>query len=52
MLSTMRPPTDFFSAMLLGILALLVGFGIATVITGALTDVLAELGEAARALFH
>jgi hypothetical protein len=52
MLSTMRPPTGIFSATLLGILALLVGFGIATVITGALPDVLAEWGEAARALFH
>jgi hypothetical protein len=52
MLSTMRPPPGIFSAMLLGILALLVGFGITTVITGALPDALAELGEAARALFH
>jgi hypothetical protein len=38
--------------MLLGMAALLAGFGIATVITGALPDVLAELGEAARALFY
>jgi hypothetical protein len=48
----MRSPTDFLFALLLGILALLVGFGIATVITGALPDVLEELGDAARALFH
>jgi hypothetical protein len=44
----MRPPTDSFSAMLLGIVALLFGFGIATAITGALPEVLADLGG----LFH
>jgi hypothetical protein len=49
---TMRPPTNIFFTMLLGIAALLFGFGIAAVITGALPDILADLGEAARALFH
>jgi hypothetical protein len=45
---TMRPPTG----MLLGIVALLFGFGIAAAITGALPDILADLAEAARELFH
>jgi hypothetical protein len=48
----MRPPTNIFFTMLLGIATLLFGFGIAAVITGALPDILADLGEAARALFH
>ena len=49
---TMRPPTNIFFTMLLGIVALLFGFGIAAVISGTLPDILADLGEAARALFH
>jgi len=48
----MRPPTGILFAMLLGVVALLSGFGIAAVITGALPDILADLGEATRALFH
>jgi hypothetical protein len=48
----MRPPTGIFSTTLLGVLALLFGFGIAVVMSGALPDVLADLGEAARALFY
>ena len=34
----MRPPTGIFFAMLLGVVALLFGFGIAVVITGALPE--------------
>jgi hypothetical protein len=49
---TMRPPIGIFFATLLGVLALLFGFGIAAVISGGLPDILADLGEAARALFH
>ena len=48
----MRPPTGIFFAMLLGVVALLFGFGIAAVVTGALPDILADLGETVRALFH
>ncbi len=48
----MRPPTNIFFTMLLGIVALLFGFGIATVISGTLPDMLADFGEAARALVH
>jgi hypothetical protein len=49
---TMRLPTGIFFAMLLGIIALLFGLGIAAAITEGLPDILADLGEAARALFH
>ncbi len=49
---TMRPPANILFTMLLGIVALLFGFGIAAVISGALPDILADLGEAARTLFH
>jgi hypothetical protein len=48
----MRPPTNIFFAMLLGAVAFLFGFGIVSVISGTLPDILADLGEAARALFH
>ena len=49
---TMRPPTGISFTTLLGVFALLFGFGIVVVIFGALPDILADLDEAARALFH
>ena len=49
---TMRTPTGIFFTTLLGVFALLFGFGIVVVISGALPDILADLDEAARALFH
>ena len=48
----MQLPTNIFCAMLLGVLAFLFGLGIAALIIGPLPDVLADLGEAGRDLFH
>ena len=47
---TMRTPTGIFFTTLLGVFALLFGFGIVVVLSGALPDILADLDEAARAL--
>jgi hypothetical protein len=48
----MWPPTNIFIAMLLGVVALLLGVGIGAAISGTLPDILADLGEAVRALVH
>ena len=54
-LGTMRLPTGLFSAMLLGVVAMLFGLAIGVTISGGLPDIirtLADLGGAAGELAH